>query len=149
MIFPKVGNVNQVSKTARLLVDFIYSKIYSCHIRGNFKKRKIAKGLQAGRLELKLSVREVAEYWTREGKPVSQKTIYGWESDCSQPNADTLMLLYRLNRITNVLAAFGYDEPERKAGGMTPIEKKLVIEYRKQKKMQPAINKLQSLDVEG
>ena len=109
-------------------------------------KRRIAEGLRDRRQELKLSVREAAEYLAR--KPVSTKTIYGWEKAYSQPDADTLMLLCRLYRITNVLAAFGYDEPGKKSNGMTPIEKKLVIAYRRQKKMQPAINKLLDLDVE-
>lgn len=111
-------------------------------------KQDIAEGLRNRRQELKLSVREVAEYLAREGKTVSIKTIYGWEKAYSQPDADTLMLLCRFYRITNVLAAFGYDEPEKKSNGMTPIEKKLVIAYRRQKKMQPAINKLLDLDIE-
>lgn len=112
------------------------------------EKGRIAEGLRDRRQELKLSVKEVAEYLAREGKTVSVKTIYGWEKAYSQPDADTLMLLCRFYGITNVLAAFGYNEPERKSNGMTPIEKKLVIEYRRQKKMQPAINKLLDLDVE-
>ena len=111
-------------------------------------KQRIAEGLRDRRQGLKLSVREVAEYLAQEGKRVSTKTIYGWEKAYSQPDADTLMLLCRLYRITNVLAAFGYDEPEKKSNGLTPIEKKLVIAYRRQKKMQPAINKLLDLDVE-
>lgn len=111
-------------------------------------KGRIAEGLRDRRQELKLSVKEVAEYLAQEGKPVSTKTIYGWEKGYSQPDADTLMRLCRFYRIANVLAAFGYDEPEKKSNGLTPIEKKLVIEYRRQKKMQPAINKLLDLDVE-
>lgn len=110
-------------------------------------KQRIAEGLRNRRQGLKLSVREVAEYLAQEGKRVSTKTIYGWEKAYSQPDADTLMLLCRFYGITNMLAEFGYEESARKSSGMTPIEEKLVIAYRRQKKMQPAINKLLDLDV--
>lgn len=111
-------------------------------------KSGIAEGLRDKRQELKISVREVAEYLAREGKIVSVKTIYGWEKAYSQPDADTLMLLCRFYGITNVLAEFGYEEPEQQGSTITKTEKQLLREYRRQKKMQPAINKLLDLDVE-
>lgn len=38
----------------------------------------------------KLSVENVAAYLQDNGIPVASKTIYGWESGQTQPDADTL-----------------------------------------------------------
>lgn len=42
--------------------------------------------------------------------PVAPKTIYGWESGQTQPDADTLLTLCKIYNIDNILGTFGYND---------------------------------------
>ena len=72
------------------------------------KNPKIAAMLKYYRKLKKLSVENVAAYLQDNGIPVASKTIYGWESGQTQPDADTLMYLCKLYEIKDVLGTFGY-----------------------------------------
>ena len=94
-----------------------------------------------------LSVNEVSELLTKYENPAAPKTIYAWENGTTQPSADTLMLLCEIYHIENILEAFGYKEKNSNAPlSLTGFEKNLVLKYRENKTMQPAINRLLNLD---
>ena len=51
-----------------------------------------------------LSVRDVTELLEEKSLKVAEKTVYGWESSATQPDADTLLLLCDIYNIDNILA---------------------------------------------
>lgn len=103
----------------------------------------IAKVLKEYRKKNSMSVRDVAFQLGEKSNRVAEKTIYGWESGQSQPDADTLFTLCEIYGIDDMLSAFGYsDEPPFH---ITLAEKKIVKAMRRQPEMIPAIKKI--LDV--
>ena len=72
------------------------------------KNRKIAEVLKAYRKMNNLSVRDVTELLEEKSLKVAEKTVYGWESSATQPDADTLLLLCDIYNIDNILGTFGY-----------------------------------------
>lgn len=90
-----------------------------------------------------LSVQDVSNYLSEQGNPAAVKTIYGWESGQTQPDADTLMHLCKLYRIDNILAAFGYiPKPSDPPILLSTHEKALIRSYRTHENFQDAIDKL-------
>ena len=75
-------------------------------------KEEIAKVLKESRQRAGLSAKEVIEKLRLHDIKVSPKTLYGWESGHSQPNADTLLLLCDIYGIDDILRAFGYGKTE-------------------------------------
>lgn len=111
------------------------------------KNPKIGNVLKYYRKLNDLSVNEVSELLTKYNSPAASKTIYAWENSTTQPDADTLMLLCEIYHIENVLEAFGYKEKEVNPPlSLTQHEKNLVLKYRKNKLMQPAVDRLLGLD---
>ena len=107
---------------------------------------KIAQALKYYRKLNKLSVNDVSDILNENHFPTAPKTIYGWESGNAQPDADTLMVLCEIYQIQNVLEAFGYQEPsETSEITLSEHEQNLILRYRQEKKMQPAIDKLLDL----
>lgn len=70
------------------------------------KNANIAKVLKEYRKQNQLSVNDVVVCLSEKDLNVSPKTIYGWESGQSQPDADTLMLLCEIYNITDILGCF-------------------------------------------
>lgn len=93
-----------------------------------------------------LSVQDVSYYLDNLGKPAAPKTIYGWESGQTQPNADTLMHLCKLYHIDDVLHTFGYTDKVDVPLYLSPKERSLIQAYREHTDMQKAVDKL--LDME-
>lgn len=91
-----------------------------------------------------LSVENVAHYLQDNGIPVASKTIYGWESGQTQPDADTLMYLCKLYEIKDVLGTFGYKSNHDKML-LTEHEEALILAYRSKEVYQKAIDKLLDL----
>ena len=90
-----------------------------------------------------LSVNEVSELLAKYNSPAATKTIYAWENSTTQPDADTLMLLCEIYHIDNILEAFGYKEKNTNTSLiLTEHEKNLILKYRENKAMQPAVNRL-------
>lgn len=107
------------------------------------KNESIAENLKSSRKQNHLTVQEVAQKLKEHNNPVAVKTIYGWESGHSQPDADTLLFLCELYNIDNVLETFGYmtkTQPEPLA--LTEDERLLVLSYRKHPSMHEAIRRL-------
>lgn len=105
------------------------------------KNANIAKVLKEYRKQNHLPVNDVADRLSQKGLNVSPKTIYGWESGQSQPDADTLMLLCEIYNITDILVAFGY-VPENNNFRLPALEKELVRQFRNHPAMQSAVRKL-------
>ena len=72
------------------------------------KNENIAKGLKNQRKLHNMSVKEVSRELEKRSIFVAEKTIYGWESGQSQPDADTFLILCDIYNIVNILEEFGY-----------------------------------------
>lgn len=107
------------------------------------KNQNIAKVLKQYRKLNEYSVEDVATKLQTYSLKVATKTIYGWESGQSQPDADTLLILCDIYHIDNILETFGYSEAP--AFRCTQLEKKLVCAYRSHPEMQSAVNRLLEL----
>lgn len=107
----------------------------------------IASALKYYRKLNKLSVNEVSDILKKNNFQAAPKTIYGWESGNTQPDADTLMILCEIYHIDNILEAFGYKESSSDTTLiLTEQEKQLVLKYREQEAMQPAVNRLLNIE---
>lgn len=107
-------------------------------------KEKIAKVLKLYRKKNNYKVSDVAIKLSEDGKFVAEKTVYGWESAQSLPDAECLIKLCELYNIRDVKYAFGDSE---KKGILEPTnhEEELIRQYRIQHNMQPAVDKLLGL----
>ena len=72
---------------------------------------------------------------------VASKTIYGWESGQTQPDADTLLLLCEIYHIDDILGTFGYRDSHEKLI-LSEEERELIQHYRIFPDMQNAVKKL-------
>ena len=107
------------------------------------KNEKIAEVLKEYRKRNNLSVRDVSGLLKKKSLTVAEKTIYGWESGQTQPNADTLLILCELYNIENVLGTFGYSKDEEL--NLTNHEHMLILNYRRHPEIQEAVDKLLDL----
>ena len=91
-----------------------------------------------------LSVSDVAGMLCTDSRFVAEKTVYGWESGQTQPDADTLLHLCRLYKIPDILTTFGYDNKGEELR-LTEFELNLILKYREKTEMQEAVKKLLDL----
>lgn len=112
------------------------------------KNPRIAERLKFYRKKNHMTIPEVSELLSA-AQPVAEKTIYGWESGHTQPDADTLMRLCSIYHIDDVLETFGYRPPKKKVFNLTTQEKNLIIEYRKHSDMQKAVQRLLKIEKES
>lgn len=111
------------------------------------KNPRIATVLKYYRKLNKLSVKQVADIFEEHHNKVAPKTIYGWESGNTQPDADTLMFLCELYNIENILITFGYKEATANDSFVvSDFERRLIENYRIQTDFQPAVNRLLKLE---
>lgn len=108
------------------------------------KNKKIAQVLKQYRKENGLSVSDVSKLLEEKSIHVAVKTIYGWESGQTQPDADTLLVLCDIYNIDDILATFGYNA--KKTFNITKYEEELIINYRKHPELQYAVKKLLDLN---
>ena len=101
-------------------------------------KEHIGKVLKAYRKKCKYSVEDVSIRLKERNIQAAAKTIYGWESSQSQPNADTLLTLCEMYNIENILSTFGYSDKEDFQ--LTSQERALIKSYRAHPEVQTAIN---------
>ncbi|GFI32285.1 MAG: helix-turn-helix transcriptional regulator [Lachnospiraceae bacterium] len=109
------------------------------------KNPNIAKVLKAYRKLNHFSINDLVMKLEDYKLPVAPKTIYGWESGQTQPDADTLLVLCKIYNIENILGTFGYSDSWDDFF-LTEEERSLVLHYRKTPDMKPAVRKL--LDME-
>lgn len=104
------------------------------------KNEKIAKVLKEHRKQSQLSVHDVALRLSQRSSPVAEKTVYGWESGQSQPDADTLLVLCDIYEIEDILETFGYKN--KPPLNITSFERELIVRLRNNPQMLPAVKKL-------
>ena len=112
------------------------------------KNPLIAERLKFYRKKNNLSIPQVSETLS-EIQPVAVKTIYGWESGHTQPDADTLMRLCCIYHIDDILEIFGYKPPKKNVFNLTTQEKDLIIAYRNHPDMQKAVRRLLEFEKES
>ncbi len=106
------------------------------------KNPTISKMLKYYRKLNNYSVQQVADYLYESKIEVATKTIYGWESGRTQPDADIFMYLCYLYKIDDILSTFGYSEPDETSIVLSNHERELIESYRKHLEYKNAIDKL-------
>ena len=104
------------------------------------KSIKIAEELKSYGKMNNVIAREITELLEEKSLKVAEKTVYGWESSATQPDADTLLLLCDIYNIDNSLGTFGYTDEE--PINLTKHEHHLIEQYRKHPEIQDAVDKL-------
>jgi len=105
------------------------------------KNPNISKVLKAYRKLNHYSVNDLVIKLEDNNLPVAAKTVYGWESGQTQPDADTLLILCKIYNIENILDTFGYSHSEDHLF-LSEEERNLVLQYRNHPDMQDAVKKL-------
>lgn len=105
------------------------------------KNPNISKVLKAYRKLNHYSVNDLVIKLEDHNLPVAPKTVYGWESGQTQPDADTLLILCKIYNIENILGTFGYSNSMNDLF-LSDQERTLVLEYRNHPDMQNAVKKL-------
>ena len=93
------------------------------------KNPNIAKVLKEYRKQNHYSVEDVVFKLEEQNLPFATKTIYGWESGQTQPDADTLLVLCKIYKIDNILETFGYQPPSEELL-LSKEEHELIQKYR-------------------
>lgn len=107
------------------------------------KNPNIGTTLRELRKNCNLSVDEVSNILQEHCNYAAPKTIYGWESGRTQPDADTLMFLCELYNVDKVLETFGYKAKEQDLDfSLSLKEKELIASYRNHPDLQYAVDKL-------
>ena len=108
------------------------------------KDKSIGKWLRYYRKTAKLSVNDVVDIFAKEYNiEYTNKAVYGWESGQNQPPADTFLILCKMYNIINIAASMGHvAKDDRSPLILTEKEEILVNNYRSNKKMQSAVDKL-------
>lgn len=91
-------------------------------------KDEIAKVLKDYRQRTGLSATEVVKRLSIYDRTISPKTLYGWESGHSQPDADSLLLLCNIYGIKDIMRAFGYSTPKESDTIITMPEKAKLLD---------------------
>lgn len=103
------------------------------------KNNLIPKVLKEYRKKNNFSVTDVSLLLKEHNINAAPKTIYGWESGQSQPNADTLLTLCEIYNVQNILSTFGYHNSEEDFQ-LTSQERALIKSYRAHPDRQEAVN---------
>ncbi|MBO4998697.1 MAG: helix-turn-helix transcriptional regulator [Lachnospira sp.] len=118
------------------------------HLTYQFKQR-MGKILKEYRLKNGLSHEMVMNYLSEHGfQSVRPTTLYSWENGQSMPNVYTFLQLCRLYHIEDILRTFELhyipigNEPFH---NLSSKEKELLIAYRGQPSMHPAVDRLLNL----
>lgn len=106
------------------------------------RNERIARMLKYYRQANNLSVQEVSNKLSQANLKAAVKTIYAWEAGRTKPDADTLLYLCKVYNIDNILDVFGYNQVPKGAFHITEFEKALILAYRNNPDLQPAIEKL-------
>lgn len=109
------------------------------------KNPNISKVLKTYRKLNHYSVNDLVVKLEDNNLPVAPKTVYGWESGQTQPDADTLLVLCKIYKIDNILTTFGY-EPSPDDLLLSEEERNLVLQYRGNEEMQSAVKRLLNME---
>lgn len=109
------------------------------------KNPNISKVLKTYRKLNHYSVNDLVVKLEDNNLPVAPKTVYGWESGQTQPDADTLLVLCKIYKIDNILTTFGYEQALDDLL-LSDEERNLVLQYRNHEEMQPAVKRLLGME---
>uniref|UniRef100_UPI004056561A XRE family transcriptional regulator n=1 Tax=Agathobacter sp. TaxID=2021311 RepID=UPI004056561A len=113
------------------------------------KNNQIGKMLKKYRKINALSVNDVVlELNDKYGVNIAEKTVYGWESNQSHPTSDMLIALcdiYKVNNISDMISP----SCNSKNFTITPEERLLIEQYRKNREMQTAVRKILDIKIQG
>ena len=103
------------------------------------------------RTDKSISVSDVSSYLGEHLKPVSEKTIYGWETGVSVPSSEILLTLCEMYDVSDIRTAFDSSEipPDTESSPihfLTPREWELVKKYRDHPDIKPIVRKIYDLD---
>lgn len=110
-------------------------------------KDYISNVLKEYRKKNNYKVSEVAVFLSNNGKHVAEKTVYGWESGQSLPDAECLIKLCALYNIVNVPRAFGYKN-NMDSSSLSAHEAEVIRRYRQASNMQNAVDRLLGIEQE-
>ncbi len=108
------------------------------------RDKSIGRTLRYYRKAAQLSIADVIEIFRTEyGIHYTDKAIYGWESGRSQPSADTFLTLCKMYDIHNIIESMEYAcKTDKGPLILTENEEQIILQYRENKSLRPAINKL-------
>ena len=108
------------------------------------KNNRIGEVLKQYRKQNSMSVTDVmVQLRDRYELSVAEKTIYGWESNQAHPTCDTFITLCEMYHINNVADMFSQNSPKKsKDFIITPEERQIIEQFRKQPEMRSAIKRL-------
>ena len=109
------------------------------------KNPNISKVLKAYRKLNHYSVNDLVLKLEDHHLPVAPKTIYGWESGQTRPDADTLLILCKIYNIDNILGTFGYND-SLDDFFLSEEERTLVLQYRCHPEMRAAVKRLLEIE---
>ncbi|MBR6229722.1 MAG: helix-turn-helix transcriptional regulator [Eubacterium sp.] len=103
------------------------------------------------RVDKSIKVSDVSSYLGEHLKPVSEKTIYGWESGVSMPSSKALLTLCEMYDVSDIRTAFDSSKtpPDTEGSPMhflTPREWELVKSYRDRPEIKAIVRKIYDLD---
>lgn len=110
------------------------------------RKKDIGAMLKKHRKLNNLSVKQVASKLKEINICVAPKTIYGWESGNTQPDANTFLSLCDLYKVEDIMKECKYVIVEREQPSAAAREEELLRAYLSHPAMHEAIHKL--LDME-
>lgn len=90
-------------------------------------KKEIGTVLREYRIKAHISVKEISDILTEKGYKASEKTVYSWEGNNSQPSPDILLLLCDIYNIDDIMSAFGYCSNREKNNDILTSEHILLI----------------------
>lgn len=102
-------------------------------------REHIAQTLKKLRLKSRLTADEVG---AKIGK--SGKTVNAWENNRGQPDAEILIKLCDIYNVDDILKEFREDKIE--SISLSTHEKRVILAYRNKPEMQPAVDKLLSVN---
>lgn len=102
-------------------------------------REQIAKTLKRLRIESGLTADEVGEAIGKSGK-----TVNAWENNRGQPDAEILIKLCDIYKVDNILKEFSGDTAN--SLNLTEHEQNLILAYRDNKDMQPAVDRLLKIE---
>lgn len=109
------------------------------------KNERFSKVLKEYRKKNDLSVKEVSMKLNEKSIKVAPKTIYGWESGQTQPDADTLLVLCEMYHIDHILNTFGYTSRIIEHS-FSEYDAQLIKKYHEHPEMHEAIHRLLGME---
>ena len=116
------------SKFLRIFIDMLKYRCYLLLTGGCNMGKEIGSVLREYRIKSGITVKQISSILTAKGFKASEKTIYSWENNNSQPTPDALLIMCDAY---DILLAFGYNG-KNEYGDLVPNypELQIIEKYR-------------------